>query len=132
MNIIYEFTNLKTDVAPSLDGKEMVITRVHYDYLATDTDSGKSARIQNYQDFELGAGSVFTPFTSLTKSMVLSWLETRSSVESFKEILTTDIKNQTSTMYVRVDAPWETPIVEEPIVQNELTPPTDDVVEVIV
>lgn len=107
MNIIYEFTNLKPNVAPSLDGKEMVITRIHYTYLATDVDSGKSASIQNYQDFELVTESVFTPFISLSESIVLSWLETKSNVENFNELLRIDLENQISEMYVEVDAPWQ-------------------------
>ena len=116
MNIIYEFTNLKIEVAPILDGNEKVITRISYTYQATDTESGKFAGINSYCDFKLAEGSVFTPFDSLTESIVKSWLETKVLTEGFVAILETKVTDEVLSMYVSVVSPWETNVVEEPAV----------------
>jgi hypothetical protein len=116
MNIIYEFTNLKIEVAPILDGNEKVITRISYTYQATDTESGKFAGINSYCDFKLAEGSVFTPFDSLTESIVKSWLETKVLTEGFVAILETKVADEVLSMYVSVASPWETSVVEEPAV----------------
>jgi hypothetical protein len=112
MNIIYEFTNLKIEVAPILDGNEKVITRISYTYQATDTESGKFAGINSYCDFKLAEGSVFTPFDSIVKS----WLETKVLTEGFVAILETKVADEVLSMYVSVASPWETNVVEEPAV----------------
>lgn len=118
MNIIYEFTNLKIEVAPILNGNESVITRISYTYQATDTESGKFAGIEGYHDFELAEGSVFTPFSSLTESTVKSWLETKVSTEGFVAILETKVADEVLSMYVSVDAPWQ---ITETVTSNIIT-----------
>lgn len=117
MNIIYEFTNLKTDVAPSLDGNEMVVTRVHYTYRAKDTDSNVFADYESFHNFELSSGSNFTPFTMLTEDIVKTWLETEVDTQVLQPALANSVEDQLTSKYVRIKAPWEAPDVlnEQPI-----------------
>jgi len=131
MNIIYEFTNLKIEVAPTLNGNENVITRICYTYQATDTESGKFAGIDGYHDFKLAEGSIFTPFSSLAESTVKSWLETKVSTAGYIAILETKVADEVLSMYVSVASPWEIKepevVVEEPIAETP-APPAETVV----
>lgn len=125
MNITYEFTDLKLEHAPLLNGNEKVVTRVHYKYRATDVDSGTTADSLGFHNFELVSGAAFLPFAELTQDIVKSWLESAVDTRVLKPSLEISIENKVSSKYISINAPWEpeTPLYVAP----EPTPsPTTD------
>jgi|DEB19_MinimDraft_2_1074335.scaffolds.fasta_scaffold00736_2 hypothetical protein len=108
MNIIYEFTDLNLEAAPSMDGKEMVITRVHYTYRAKDTDSNTYADYTDFQNFELSADSQFKPFTQITPDDVKTWLEASVDTLPMRPVLANKVEDQLTSKYVSVGNPWDT------------------------
>jgi hypothetical protein len=112
MNIIYDFTNLKVEVAPTLEGNQNVITRIRYTYCAEDTDSNASAEYVGFHDFELTPGSSFVPFEQVTKNVAKSWLELNVDVTDLQLFLSKEIEDHLTPVNVSVTAPWETENVE--------------------
>jgi len=107
MNIIYEFTNLDLKAAPSMDGKEMVITRVYYTYRAVDTDSNIYADYEDFHNFELSANSQFKPFAELTPTDIKGWLEAGVDTLPIRPVLSNRVEDQLTSKYVSVKAPWQ-------------------------
>lgn len=124
MNITYEFTDLKLEHAPLLDGNEKVVTRVRYVYQATDADSGTTSETVGFHDFELTQGATFLPFAELTEAIVKSWLEAAVDTQVVKPFLMGEIENKILSKYISIKAPWE---IEEPVPPApEPTPLTTD------
>ena len=110
MNITYEFTNLKLDAAPSMDGNEMVVTRVHYTYRATDIDSNVYADYESFHNFELNPESNFKPFAKLQPEDVKSWLDANVDTQVLKPGLSNRVEDLLTSKYVSVKSPWESTV----------------------
>lgn len=117
MNIIYDFTNLKVEMAPTLEGNQNVITRIRYVYCAEDTDSNASAEYVGFHDFELTPGATFVPFEQVTKNVAKSWLESNVDTTDIELFLSKEIEDKLTPTYVSVKAPWE---VDESVVETIL------------
>ena len=107
MNIIYEFTDLKLEAAPSLDGQEMVVTRVHYTFRATDIDSNVYEDYTDFHNFELSVGSQFKPFAKLTPEDIKGWLDAGVDTLPIRPVLANRVEDHLVSKYVSVKAPWE-------------------------
>lgn len=117
MNIIYDFTNLKVEIAPTLEGNQNVITRIRYAYCAEDTDSNASAEYVGFHDFELTPGATFVPFEQVTKNVAKSWLESNVDTTDIELFLSKEIEDKLTPTYVSVKAPWE---IDESVVETIL------------
>ena len=121
MNIVYEFTNLKIKVAPTLNGHENVVTRVHYAYRALDIDSNAFADYESFHNFELSENTQFNPFESLTQNIVKEWLEAKVDTNVLQPGLIRGVEDKLLSKYVSIKAPWEI----EPDVTLEVAPVTE-------
>jgi hypothetical protein len=124
MNITYGFTDLEIEIAPTLNGMEQVITRVHYKYRATDLDSNIYADYESFHNFDLSEDASFIPFSELTPELVSSWLNEAIDTDILEPYLAIKVEDLLTSKYVKVKAPWET---EETVVETILDdsfPPT--------
>jgi hypothetical protein len=108
MNIIYNFLNLKTEVAPLLHGNQNVITRVRFDYNAKDLDSGNEATYVGFHDFEVAPGAQIMPFNQLSEAIVKSWLEANVDRKDLNPFLAEQIQDKILSKNVSIESPWET------------------------
>jgi len=129
MNITYGFTDLKIEIAPTINGMEQVITRVHYKYRATDLDSKIYADYESFHNFDLSEDSSFIPFSELTPELVSSWLNAAIDTNILEPYLAIKVEDLLTSKYVSVKAPWETQEVESslddsfpPSVQPDVIP----------
>jgi hypothetical protein len=123
MNIKYEFTNLDLKAAPSMDGMEMVITRVYYTYRATDIDSNIYADYEDFHNFELSSNSQFMQFETLTKNDIIGWLEASVDTLPIRPVLSNRVEDYVTSKYVSVKSPWDSDVVESnsTLVEPEVT-----------
>jgi hypothetical protein len=123
MNIIYDFVDLKVEVAPTLEGNQNVITRIRYTYCAEDTDSNASAEYVGFHDFELTPGSSFVPFEQVTKNVAKSWLESNVDTTDIELFLSKEIEDKITPKFVSVKAPWETEETAVETILDDSFPP---------
>lgn len=107
MNITYGFTDLEIQIAPTLNGMEQVVTRVHYKYRATDLDSNIYADYESFHNFDLSEEASFIPFSELTPQLVSSWLSMSIDTNILEPYLAIKIEDLLTSKYVSVRAPWQ-------------------------
>lgn len=106
MAITYTFTNIRVEIAPSLDGLTDVVTRVRYDYIGVD-ENGIEATFVGATPMPLPSDENFIPFNQLTESEVIGWLEAVVNTDHMQEVIVKGINNQISPKYVPVPNPWD-------------------------
>ena len=106
MAINYTFSDLKVEIAPSLDGLSDVITRVRYNYNGVD-ENGYSGSFSGATPMPQPATGSFTPFNEVTEPEVVAWLEAVADKPHMQLQIQKQINNQVAPKYVPVPNPWD-------------------------
>ena len=107
MAITYTFSDIKVEIAPSLDGLTDVITRVRYNYNGAD-ENGYSGSFAGTTPMPLPAsGSTFIPFNEVTEPEVVAWLDEVADKPHMQQQIQKQINNQIAPKYVPVPNPWD-------------------------
>jgi len=106
MAITYTFTDIKVEIAPSLDGLTDVVTRVRYNYKGVD-ENGIEGTFAGATPMPLPSDENFVPFNQLTEPEVAGWLEAVADKPHMQEQIQKQINNQIAPKYVPVDNPWD-------------------------
>jgi hypothetical protein len=106
MAITYVFTDIKVEIAPSLDGHTDVVTRVRYNYKGVNED-GIEGTFAGATPMPLPGDENFIPFDQLTEPEVASWLEAVADLPHMQQQITKQIENQINPKYVPVPNPWD-------------------------
>lgn len=106
MSTTYTFSDLKVEIAPSLDGLSEVITRVRYNYNGVD-ENGYSGSFAGATPMPAPSTGSFTPFNELTQDEVIDWLEAVADKDHMQYVIQKQIDNQIAPKYVPVPNPWD-------------------------
>ena len=106
MAITYIFTDIKVEIAPSLDGHTDVVTRVRYNYKGVNED-GIEGTFAGATPMPLPGDENFVPFDQLTEPEVAGWLEDVADLPHMQEQIGKQIQNQINPKYVPVPNPWD-------------------------
>jgi len=106
MAITYVFTDIKVEIAPSLDGLTDVVTRVRYNYKGVNED-GIEGTFAGATPMPLPTDQNFVPFDQLTEPDVVAWLNSVADKPHMQEQIQKQINNQIAPKYVPVPNPWD-------------------------
>lgn len=106
MAIRFTFTDIKVEIAPSLDGLTDVVTRVRYNYKGVNED-GIEGVFAGATPMPLPSDENFVPFNELTEPEVVSWLEAVADKPHMEQQIAKQIQNQIAPKYVPVPNPWD-------------------------
>lgn len=106
MAITYVFTDIKVEIAPTLDGHTDVVTRVRYIYKGVNED-GIEGSFSGATPMPLPGDENFIPFDQLTEQEVVGWLEAVADKPHMQLQIGKQIENQIAPKFVPVPNPWD-------------------------
>ena len=106
MATTYTFSDIKVEIAPSLDGLTDVITRVRYNYNGAD-ENGYSGSFSGATPMPQPSTGSFTPFSEITEPEVVTWLNEVADKPHMQQQIQKQIDNQATPKYVPVPNPWD-------------------------
>jgi hypothetical protein len=121
--ITYTWTILKLDCAPSENGLANVVKVIQWELTGID-ESGVSASMSNYYPLNSPIPEEFADYSTLTKEIVIGWLENGLDIGYIKTILSNEISSQYNPPITSLPLPWIK--VEEPIVIEDSTEQTTE------
>ncbi len=106
MATTFTFSDIKVEIAPSLDGLTDVITRVRYNYKGVD-ENGYSGSFPGVTPMPLPGSGSFIPFNQVTEPEVVEWLDEVADKPHMQQQIEKQIQNQITPKYVPVPNPWD-------------------------
>jgi len=99
------------DVTPSINGKNNVVSCIHWRLIADDgiTPTSHNAMIYGTQSFTYTLESEFIAYANLTEQTVINWLESaigQEQITIMKSILDSQIVNIINPPVVNLPLPW--------------------------
>lgn len=117
MAITYNWNFSPLEIVYNEDVMVDVIDIVHWQYSATDSESGTSVQSIGTIKLPTPAPETFIPFANVTKAEVTTWVETAMGAEAVQS-MQTNLANQIDTilhpMRGTVSPPWDTPTPPTP------------------
>ncbi len=110
MAITYTFKVTQLEVAPSLDGKSDVVTRVRYNYTGVD-EKGNEGTFAGATPMPAPSGS-FVAFNSLTEANIVSWLDAVADKSHMQEKIQEQINAKKTPLFVEKPMPWAPAVAE--------------------
>jgi hypothetical protein len=103
INYTWEFPGF--ECKPDENGLENVITNVHWVYRGHD-ENEISSYIYGSQILGSANPEAFTPFTQISESQVIGWMENIMDIEAMKASIVTQINQIKAPASVTLTAPW--------------------------
>lgn len=103
--ITYTWNIVQLDCAPSENELTNVVKVIHWSLTAQD-ENGTSASITNSYPLPEPNPEAFTDYSTLTKEIVISWLESNLDTGYLKTKLADDISKQYNPPIVSIPLPW--------------------------
>ncbi len=88
----YTWEISKLDVTLNFNGLINFVTGVHWVYAGLDI-SGNTANIQGYDTFNYDGPNFYIPYSSLTQTIVSSWLNKLNSVAILQNVIDQQIQS---------------------------------------
>lgn len=106
MEYTYDYFIFGLDVHPIYNGYENVVSRVVYQVIGTANGSSYSYQSADLLDYE--TISNFVPYETLTKEIVVEWLEANSptKIQEIKRIIRWELNKQLQSQTVYFDQPF--------------------------
>lgn len=128
--ITYTWSISRLDCAPSENGLTNVVKVIHWSLTGQD-ESGVSASINNSYPLPEPNPEAFNDYSTLTKEIVIEWLESNLDVGYLQTILTNQIGRNYNSPIAPLPLPWirveEVVPTEEPIAE-EVVPTEEEVI----
>ena len=103
--ITYSWNINRMYTKPSLNSLTNVIHIVDWSYIGTDEDNNK-AYMQMPTPLPEPSDENFIPYNSITKEMVISWLESILNIEDLQQGIINKIENIKNPPLVEIPFPW--------------------------
>lgn len=103
--ITYTWSISQLDCAPSENGLINVVKVIHWNLVGQD-ENGISASISNSYPLPEPNPEVFADYSTLTKEIVIGWLETNLDVGYLQTTLTNEIASRYNPPITSLPFPW--------------------------
>ena len=124
--ITYTWSISKLDCAPSENGLTNIVKIIHWTLTGVD-ENGVSSSMSNSYPLSTPSPEGFADYSTLTQETVIGWLESSLDVGYIKTRLSNEISSQYNPPVTSLPLPWIK--VEEPVVIEEETTPTEQTLE---
>lgn len=104
MAITYDWVISSLDCYPEYQGHENVVFTIHWRRKATDGEH--TVDVYGSQAITLDENSTFVPFDNLTKTKVVTWLESALGADAIKQLNANLNKQLLEISIVRPELPW--------------------------
>jgi len=116
--ITYTWSISRLDCAPSENGLTNIVKVIQWELTGVD-ENGISASMSNSYPLPSPSPEEFADYSTLTKEIVIGWLENGLDVGYIKTILSNEISSQYNPPITSLPLPWIR--VEEPVITEEPT-----------
>ena len=124
--ITYTWSISRLDCAPSENGLTNIVKIIHWTLTGVD-ENGVSSSMSNSYPLSTPSPEGFADYSTLTQETVIGWLESSLDVGYIKTRLSNEISSQYNPPVTSLPLPWIK--VEEPVVIEEETTPTEQTLE---
>jgi hypothetical protein len=124
--ITYTWGISRLDCAPAENGLTNIVKVIHWGLTGVD-ENGISASMSNSYPLPSPSPEAFTDYSTLTQETVISWLEGNLDVGYLQTYLANEIASKYNPPITPLPLPWIK--VEEPVVVEEETTPTEPTLE---
>ena len=124
--ITYTWSISKLDCAPSENGLTNIVKIIHWTLTGVD-ENGVSSSMSNSYPLSTPSPEGCADYSTLTQETVIGWLESSLDVGYIKTRLSNEISSQYNPPVTSLPLPWIK--VEEPVVIEEETTPTEQTLE---
>jgi len=101
----YNWEITQMDTIPNFNGFINFVTRVYWRYIGTN-ENNTSSSITGYVEFNNRSDNPYIEYDNITEEEVINWIETHSSVEEMRSIITQKISDIENPPIVNLYFPW--------------------------
>ena len=116
--ITYTWNISQLDCAPSENGLTNIVKVIHWGLTGVD-ENGISASMSNSYPLSSPSPEGFADYSTLTKEIVIGWLENNLDVGYIKSRLSNEIASQYNPPITSLPLPWEN-VSSEPTLEEKI------------